>query len=102
MKTYEFAGLELRINIFNLLFNKTMLIAYVLVALAAVGIYEIFELRYFSTAANAHAAGLDPTNPGLKDAMKLAVFHTFFNLVGLILFSFLIPKLVTFPLIGRT
>jgi hypothetical protein len=76
MKTYEFAGLELRINIFNLLFNKTMLIAYVLVALAAVGIYEIFELRYFSTAANAHAAGLDPTNPGLKDAMKLAVFGT--------------------------
>ena len=76
MKTYEFAGLEFRINLFNLLFNKTMLIAYVLVALAAVGIYEIFELRYFSTAANAHAAGLDPTNPGLKDAMKLAVFGT--------------------------
>ena len=29
-------------------------------------------------------------------AMKLAVFHTFFNLVGLVLFSFFIPKLVTF------
>ena len=29
-------------------------------------------------------------------AMKLAVFHTFFNLVGLIIFSFFIPKLVVF------
>lgn len=29
-------------------------------------------------------------------AMKLAVFHTFFNLVGLIIFSFFIPKLVIF------
>lgn len=29
-------------------------------------------------------------------AMKLAVFHTFFNLVGLIIFSFFIPKLVTY------
>lgn len=29
-------------------------------------------------------------------AMKLAVFHTFFNLAGLIIFSFFIPKLVIF------
>ena len=29
-------------------------------------------------------------------AMKLAVFHTFFNFVGLIIFSFFIPKLVIF------
>ena len=29
-------------------------------------------------------------------AMKLAVFHTLFNLVGLIVFSFFIPKLVIF------
>uniref|UniRef100_UPI0040474A8C Na/Pi cotransporter family protein n=1 Tax=Aliarcobacter sp. TaxID=2321116 RepID=UPI0040474A8C len=29
-------------------------------------------------------------------AMKLAVFHTFFNLSGLIVFSFFIPKLVIF------
>ena len=29
-------------------------------------------------------------------AMKLAVFHTLFNLVGLIIFSFFIPKLVIF------
>jgi phosphate:Na+ symporter len=29
-------------------------------------------------------------------AMKLAVFHTFFNLIGLIIFSFFIPRLVVF------
>ncbi|CAM3416952.1 Na/Pi cotransporter family protein [Arcobacter aquimarinus] len=29
-------------------------------------------------------------------AMKLAVFHTLFNLIGLIIFSFFIPKLVSF------
>ena len=29
-------------------------------------------------------------------AMKLAVFHTFFNLAGLIIFSFFIPRLVIF------
>ncbi|WP_368028608.1 Na/Pi cotransporter family protein [Arcobacter sp. s6] len=29
-------------------------------------------------------------------AMKLAVFHTFFNLAGLIVFSFFIPRLVVF------
>ena len=29
-------------------------------------------------------------------AMKLAVFHTFFNLIGLIIFSFFIPRLVIF------
>ncbi|RXJ85861.1 Na/Pi cotransporter family protein [Arcobacter cloacae] len=29
-------------------------------------------------------------------AMKLAVFHTLFNLIGLVIFSFFIPKLVSF------
>ena len=29
-------------------------------------------------------------------AMKLAVFHTFFNLIGLMIFSFFIPRLVIF------
>ena len=28
--------------------------------------------------------------------MKLAIFHTFFNLAGLVVFSFFIPKLVVF------
>ena len=36
---------------------------------------------------------------GIKEddwAMKLAIFHTFFNLAGLVVFSFFIPKLVVF------
>lgn len=36
---------------------------------------------------------------GINDddiAMKLAVFHTFFNLLGLVVFAFFIPKLVLF------
>lgn len=40
----------------------------------------------------ANILDISPDNWG----MKLAVFHTFFNLVGLIIFSFFIPKLVLF------
>ncbi len=77
MDKIEILGLEInRVNIFNLLFNKVMLVGYVLLGLAFFGIYEIIEMRYFSEAANAHASGLDPTNPELKEAMRLAVFGT--------------------------
>jgi len=69
------AGLEInRISIFKLLFNRTMLIAYVLLAVGVYGIYEAFDERYFSVVANAHTAGLDPNNPYLIEAMKEAVF----------------------------
>ena len=40
----------------------------------------------------ANTLDISPDNWG----MKLAVFHTFFNLVGLIIFSFFIPRLVLF------
>ncbi len=77
MEKIVFAGLEInKISIKDLLFNKVMFVAYALLGLAAFGIYEIFEVRYFSEAANAHASGIDPTNPALKEAMKLAVFGT--------------------------
>lgn len=77
MEKLEFAGLRInKIGIFALLFNKAMLIAYALLILAGVGVYEIYDLRYFSEAANAHASGLDPNNPALIEAMKLAVFGT--------------------------
>jgi hypothetical protein len=77
MEKIVIAGLEInKISIKDLLFNKAMLVAYVLLAMAFVGIFEIFEIRYFSEAATAHASGLDPTNPHLKEAMKLAVFGT--------------------------
>jgi len=77
MEKIEILGLEInKVNIFGLLFNKVMIIAYALLGLAFFGIYEIIEIRYFSEAANAHASGLDPTNPELREAMKLAVFGT--------------------------
>jgi hypothetical protein len=69
------AGLEInKISIFKLLFNKAMIIAYVLLAVGVYGIFEAFDERYFSVVANAHTAGLDPSNPYLVDAMKQAVF----------------------------
>ncbi|MBN2831981.1 MAG: polysulfide reductase, partial [Campylobacterales bacterium] len=75
MEKITFMGLEInKISIFGLLFNKTMLLGYFFMALAMVGIYEIFDVRYFSAAANAHASGLNPTDPALKEAMRLAVF----------------------------
>ena len=69
------AGLEInRVSITKLLFNKAMLVAYVLLAIGVYGIYEAFSERYFSIVANAHSAGLDLLNPELKEAMKEAVF----------------------------
>lgn len=77
MKTFEFARLDINKVTFSELFlNKVMMLAYLFLALAFVGIYEIYDIRYFSEAANAHAAGLDPTNPALVEAMRLAVFGT--------------------------
>ena len=75
MEKIVIAGLEInRISIFKLLFNKAMLVAYVLLAVGVYGIYEAFDERYFSVVANAHTAGLDPLNPHLVQAMKDAVF----------------------------
>ncbi len=69
------AGLEInRISIFKLLFNRTMIISYILLAVGLYGIYEAFDERYFSVVANAHTAGLDPTSPYLIEAMKNAIF----------------------------
>ncbi len=75
MEKLTFVGLEInKISFKELLFNKTIIIGYVLFFLACVGIFEIFDVRYFSAAANAHASGLNPTDPALKEAMRLAVF----------------------------
>jgi hypothetical protein len=77
MEKITFAGVEInRISFKRLFFGKTMLFAYFLLGLALLGIYEIFDLRYLSVAANAHDSGLNPTDPALKEAMKLAIFGT--------------------------
>ena len=75
MEKIVIAGLEInKISIFKLLFNKAMIVAYVLLAVGVYGIFEAFDERYFSVVANAHTAGLDPNNPYLVEAMKNAVF----------------------------
>lgn len=77
MEMTSFAGLEINKTSFTKLFlNKTILFAYVLFAAALLGLYEIFDLRYFSATVNAHDAGLDPTDPALKEAMRQAIFGT--------------------------
>lgn len=77
MEKVTIAGVEInRIPFSRLFFNKTMLFAYCLIGVALVGIYELFDLRYFSPVVNAHDAGLDPTNPALKEAMHQAIFGT--------------------------
>lgn len=77
MKTFEFLGLEFnKVSLKKLFFGTPMIIAYFFLAIAAFGIYEIYSIRYFSEVANAFSSGLDPTNPELKEAMKLAVFGT--------------------------
>ena len=75
MEKITFVGLEInKVSFSTLFFGKTMLLGYAFLALAFIGIYEVFDIRYFSAAANAHASGIDPTNPALKEAMRLAVF----------------------------
>ncbi len=77
MEKITFAGVEInRISFSRLFFRKTMLLAYALLAIAVFGIYEIFDLRYFSLVTNAHDAGLNPTDPAMKAAMKQAIFGT--------------------------
>ncbi len=77
METLTFAGVDVnKITWRRLFFSKTMLTAYILLAIALVGIYELFELRYFSAAVTAHDAGLNPADPSSKEAMRQAIFGT--------------------------
>jgi hypothetical protein len=77
METINFAGVDInKVSLKRLLLSKTMLSAYVLVAIALVGVYDLFHLRYFSGAVSAHDAGLNPADPGMIAAMKQAVFGT--------------------------
>ncbi|MDK9706112.1 MAG: polysulfide reductase NrfD [Desulforhopalus sp.] len=74
MEKIIFAGVLInRITLKHLLLNKTLLFGYFLLVLALVGTYQILDIRYFSAAINAHSAGLDPTNPALKEAMRAAL-----------------------------
>jgi hypothetical protein len=75
MEKYLIGGVEInKVPLKDLLFNKTMLIAYVLLALGVFGIYEVFVERYFLLTANAHDAALHPGAKEVAEAMKEAVF----------------------------
>ncbi len=75
MKRHEIAGVEINaVSIRELLFSKTMLLAYLLLALGAYGVWEVFSERYFLLTANAFDAGLHPGSTEVAEAMKEAVF----------------------------
>lgn len=58
----------------EIFFNKIMILSYILICFAIYGIYDIFELRYFSDVATSHSLALQPATAGLKEAIKEAIF----------------------------
>ncbi|RRJ82787.1 NrfD/PsrC family molybdoenzyme membrane anchor subunit [Aestuariirhabdus litorea] len=75
METIAFAGLDInKVSIKKMFFNKAMLLAYFLLFVAVIGLYQVFDLRYFGATLNSHSAGMDPTSPELKEAMRQAIF----------------------------
>ena len=75
MKHIEVLGVEInRVKITDLLFNKTMLIAYLLLSFGLYGCYEVILERYFFLTANAFDAGLAPGSREVAYAMKEAIF----------------------------
>ncbi len=75
MKKFELLGIEInKVPLTQLLFNKTMLLAYVLLAIGVYGIYDVIVERYFIDAANAFDAGMHPGSVHMAEAMKEAIF----------------------------
>ena len=75
MEKFNIAGVEInKVPMRTLLFNRTMFLAYILLAFGAFGIYEIILERYFLLTANAFDAGLNPGSHDVALAMKEAVF----------------------------
>ncbi|GEM_PF-543102 len=69
------AGLEInKISLKALLFNKTMLIAWIFLGFAVAGIVEVLHERYFLITANAWDAAAHPGSREVAEAMKAAVF----------------------------
>jgi Ni/Fe-hydrogenase subunit HybB-like protein len=71
----SYAGVEVNtVNMKAFLLHKSMLIIYAFLAVALIGVIDVFYERYFLVAANAHDAGLNPGNKEVANAMKEAVF----------------------------
>ncbi|MEA3369970.1 MAG: NrfD/PsrC family molybdoenzyme membrane anchor subunit [Campylobacterota bacterium] len=75
MEKYVVAGVEVnKISLKDLLFNKTMYIAYIFLFIAFYGIIEVIYHRYFLISATAFDAGLAPGSREVAEAMREAVF----------------------------
>ena len=75
MEKYIVAGVEInKISLKDLLLNKSMYLAYILLFIAFYGIIDVVYERYFLVSATAFDAGLSPGNREVAEAMKEAVF----------------------------
>ncbi|SHO81090.1 MOLYBDOPTERIN OXIDOREDUCTASE, MEMBRANE SUBUNIT [hydrothermal vent metagenome] len=75
MEKFNIAGVEInRVPIIDLLFNKTMIFAYILLAFGLYGIYEVINDRYFFLTANAFDAGANIGSHEVAIAMREAIF----------------------------
>jgi len=68
----ECCGLNIKkVSLGELLFNKTMIIAYILLAIGVIGWYEIYHLRYFHEFVNNHSV-IDMVMGGSKEELRSA------------------------------
>lgn len=75
MKKIKIAGVSFnKVSWKNLLFNKTMFIAYFFLAFGFVGIFEVFNERYFGDFVSAGDAAINPGTREMALALKKAVF----------------------------
>jgi len=74
-RSVEKFGLEInKVTISELLFNKTMIIAYVLLAIGLWGIADIFHLRFFGGFANMHDAMNNVGSHEVAEHLKETIF----------------------------
>lgn len=75
MKTKEILGVDIQlVPLKELFINKSMIIAYILLAIGLWGVWEVFSERYFLLTANAWDAGLNAGSREVAEAMKEAIF----------------------------
>jgi len=68
----ECCGLNIKkVSLGELLFNKTMIIAYILLAIGLIGWYEIYHLRFFHEFVNNHSV-IDMVMGGNKEELRSA------------------------------
>ena len=69
------AGIKInKISFKTFLFDKSMYLIYAFLAVALLGVLDVFNERYFLITAGAHDAGLNPGSREVAHAMKEAVF----------------------------